>query len=129
MNKEEYIAYWIKSADMDWKRANLLFKNSDFVFALFCSHLCLEKLLKASWVKANKENIPPRIHNLVLLIDKTNLKFEDELRGFLEQMNSFQLEGRYPDYQFMLYHTLDKKTAMSFFALSNKTRKWLLKNL
>ncbi len=59
MNKQDYIQYWKASAEKDWRRVNLLFKNRDFVFALFCAHLTLEKLLKAHWVKDNNENYPP----------------------------------------------------------------------
>lgn len=129
MTKEDHIHYWKANASLDWKRVNILFKNKDYVFALFCVHLTLEKLIKAYWVKDNKENIPPKIHNLVTLCDKTKLELPEEMRSLFEKINSFQLEGRYPDYQNKIYKLMDKKTTSIIISEVNISRKWLLKNL
>jgi len=53
MTKQDYSAYWKTSAAKDWKRVNLLFRHRDYVFALHCAHLVLEKLCKAHWIKDN----------------------------------------------------------------------------
>lgn len=99
MTKEDYIKYWLKTSDHDWKRFELLVKGKDYVFALFCLHLSIEKLAKGLWVKEHKSNFPPRIHNLLALVEKSSLAFSEEQLVFLDQLNQFQLEGRYPDYQ------------------------------
>ena len=98
MTKEEHIKYWVETSEKDFQRAELLFREKDFVFALFCLHLVLEKLLKANWVKNNISNDAPRIHNLVKILNETSLELSDEDKQFLSDMNKFQLEGRYPDY-------------------------------
>lgn len=43
--------------------------------ALFFSHLVIDKLLKAIWVKENEENIPPFTHNLEHLYNQTRFGF------------------------------------------------------
>ncbi len=129
MKKEDYIKYWKTNADKDWKRVNLLFKNHDFVFALFCAHLTLEKLLKAHWVKDNFENHLPKIHNLVYLLAHTNLNIAESDQAFLEQMNLFQIEGRYPDYQNNLHKAYNSVQTKLIISKADKIRKWLLKGL
>ncbi|MCH8317423.1 MAG: HEPN domain-containing protein [Bacteroidetes bacterium] len=103
MTKEEHIQYWIKTAKKDWKLVNKLFGSKDYLYCLFFAHLVLEKLSKAHWVKDNESNYPPRIHNLIWIIKKTNLQFTEEQLAFLKKMNDFQIEGRYPDYMMKIY--------------------------
>ncbi len=73
-------------------------KGRKYVHALFFGHLYLEKLAKALWVKNNKENYPPKIHNLVRILELSEIKLEDNDMEFLDILNWFQIEGRYPDY-------------------------------
>jgi len=129
VKKEDYIIYWNNESKKDLKRAQLHFDNKDFLFSLFCAHLCLEKILKAHWVKDNTPNVPPRIHNLVFLADQTKLTFNNEQRSFLERMNVFQLEGRYPDYQYKISKTLKKKNTLQLLEQTKTLRTWLQKML
>ena len=103
MTKEEHIAYWVETAERDWRAVKNMYKSKDYLQALFFAHLVLEKLLKACWVKDNEENIPPKIHNLVVITGKTKLNLNENDLEFLSSMNQFQMEGRYPDYTQKLY--------------------------
>ena len=103
MTKSEYIQFWKTSAEKDWEVAQNLFEKKNYPQSLFFGHLALEKLLKAHWVKDNQEDFPPRIHNLNRLSEDTRLVLSPEDLAFLDKMNDFQLEGRYPDYQFKIY--------------------------
>jgi HEPN domain-containing protein len=98
MTKQEVIDYWWSSAKDDELTVKVLFRSRRYLHSLFFAHLVLEKYLKAHWVKDNVENTPPKIHNLVKLAKNTNLELEEEDLEFLEQFNSYQLEGRYPEY-------------------------------
>lgn len=129
MTKKEHIAYWLKTANEDWKTVNYLLKGKRFVNTLFFAHLVLEKLCKAHWVKDNVGNHPPKIHNLIYLIDNTKLKVDSEQRQLLEKMNVFQLEGRYPDYTNTLYKMCDKKFTEETIKQANTLRLWLLNSL
>ena len=118
MTKKEHIAYWVGTANKDWQAIQTMYKARAYLHALFFAHLVLEKLCKAHWVKDNEENYPPKIHNLLNIVAKTNLQLPDADKDFFAIMNQFQLEGRYPDYKLELY----KKYK------SLQTRKILLEN-
>jgi HEPN domain-containing protein len=74
MTKQDHIDYWKKTSDSDWRACQHLFEKEDYLQSLFFAHLVLEKLLKAHWVKDNDDNIPPRIHRLKSLKERTELE-------------------------------------------------------
>lgn len=117
------------TASKDWTAVNQMFKAKLYVYALFFTHLVLEKLIKAHWVKDNEGNYPPRIHNLVRLVEETNLEFSEIEMSFLRRINDFQLEGRYPDYKQSMYSFYKAKNTKPILDSANKIRKWLLKKL
>lgn len=98
MTKQEHIKYWITTSKQDWKRAESLLALKDYSFALFCVHLSIEKLAKALWVKEHEANYPPRIHNLITLFSKTSFKANDDQLVLMNELNFFQMEGRYPEH-------------------------------
>lgn len=114
MTKEGYIKYWRRTSEDDWKRAELFVGEKDYVFSLFCLHLSMEKLTKALWVKEHKGNFPPKIHNLLALVEKSSLNLREDQIRFLDQLNQFQLEGRYPDYQGKIQKIATAKLSREF---------------
>lgn len=115
MTKAEHIDYWTKNAERDWQRAKNNFKLKDYVFCLFCLHMSLEKICKALWVQSNKSNHPPKIHDLVKLLDQSRIETTEEERVFLLEMNAYQLEGRYPDYRDRIYKIAKKSMTTEIF--------------
>ena len=99
MTKQEHITYWKESALENWNTALYLMKGRQNLFALFAFHLAMEKLLKANWVRDNEANTPPRIHDLAELYQKTDLEFRFEQADYLNTINGWNIEGRYPDYK------------------------------
>ena len=71
MAKKDQIKYWLKSADQDWSAANHLFEKKDYTYALFFSHLTLEKILKA--IFTDKQDYRFR-NDLVICIKEVNAK-------------------------------------------------------
>ena len=98
MTKEQYIDYWIDTSKNDWSTVETLFETRHYLHCLFFAHLSLEKLAKAHWVKNHQENIPPRVHNIVWLLQESQVNLSHEDTIFLEVFNRFQLSTRYPDY-------------------------------
>ena len=129
MTKQDHIDYWVKTAAKDWKAIQDLYRTKNYVHALFWSHLVLEKLLKAHWVKDNEGNTPPKIHRLVTILDNTKLELSDSDRQFLSEMNQFQLEGRYPDYKNELYKKYKSANTKKILDEVNRLRTCLLKKL
>ena len=126
MDKQEHIEYWLKTAEEDWLTLEALFQAGRFVHCLFWAHLVLEKLSKALWVKANESNTPPKIHNIVYLLEKANVKMSNEQKDFLLEMNDLQLEGRYPDYLQQIYKRFDKYGTNEMLLQIKEIHKWLL---
>ena len=65
MSKEQYIKYWLDTAQYDWTGVEDAFNAKRYIHCLFWAHLTLEKLAKAHWVKTHIDNIPPKVHNVV----------------------------------------------------------------
>jgi HEPN domain-containing protein len=102
LTKAEHIEYWKTSSNDDWLTVESLFSSKRYVHCLFFAHLALEKLCKANWVRCNIENTPPRTHNLIKLLEQTDVTLADIDVIFLQGFNDFQIEGRYPDHLFQI---------------------------
>jgi len=98
MTKEQYISYWVDTAQNDWVTVESLLNTKRYLHCLFWAHLTLEKLAKALWVKNHHDNIPPKVHNVVWLLEESQVEISAENILFLEVFNRFQLSSRYPDY-------------------------------
>jgi HEPN domain-containing protein len=98
MTKEQYVEYWIDTAKNDWSTSETLFVAGHYLHCLFFAHLTLEKIAKAHWVKIHQDNIPPRMHNIVWILQESQVGISNEDMIFLEVFNQFQLSTRYPDY-------------------------------
>lgn len=128
-DKQVHIRFWQEGAEESWLSANVLLENGRYMMALFCWHLCIEKLLKAHWVKDNEEDIPPMIHNLTYLHKQTQLNLAQEMLEDLKVINFWNIEGRYPDYQKGLYQTATKEYVSGKKKTVENIRKCLLEKL
>ena len=108
MTKEQHIDYWITTAEEDWISVEALLNTQRYVHCLFWAHLTLEKLAKAHWVKNHEDNIPPKVHNIVWLLEESDVNLKSEMMNFLGYFNDFQLSGRYPDYMSKIYKDCTK---------------------
>lgn len=80
----------------DWAVACDLVEQGRIRHGLFFAHLALEKCLKAHVCRANNDIAPP-IHNLLRLAEKASLSFDLKQRNLLAEVNSYNIEGRYPE--------------------------------
>ena len=129
MTIKEHINYWLKSASHDLDTAKTLFKIKKYDWCLFIGHLVLEKTLKAIWVRDNKNNIPPKTHNLVKLAEETTLNINDEMKIQLLNINDFNIETRYPDYKLNFYKKCDEKFAEENFKIIKELCRWIKKQI
>jgi len=121
MDTTRQIEYWINTATDDIQTAELLIENKKILQGLFFCHLCIEKTLKAHVVNFTKD-IPPKSHNLLSLIGKTNLEISDEDKDFCGILMSYQLEGRYPEYY---PESPSKITALVYLSKTKTFHSWL----
>lgn len=116
MTKEEHVKYWMKGAEEDLAAAESLFMAEKYNWCLFIAHLVLEKMLKAAFVLRNDNNVPPRTHNLVKLAELSSLGLTDEELEFFDEVNSFNLEARYPDYKNKFHKKCNRDFTEDYFA-------------
>ncbi len=98
MTKKDNIAYWMNSSDQNWQEVGAMLAAGTYVPCLFWAHLTIEKLAKALWVKENAGDTPPFTHNIARLLADTQLVLTSAQATFVQQLNTFQLEGRYESY-------------------------------
>ena len=129
MTKEDHVNYWIDTAQKDWAAVESLFDSKNYLHSLFFAHLVLEKLAKAHWVKNSQENIPPKVHNVVWLLEQSNIDFGEDNMKFLEMFNRFQLSTRYPDYVSDMYKICSKDYTAGQLEKVKKIRQCLIEML
>jgi HEPN domain-containing protein len=98
MTKQDHVAHWMNAADQNWQEVGGMFNAGTYVPCLFWAHLTIEKLAKALWVQDNAGNTPPFTHNIARLLADTTLVLTPAQATFVQQLNTFQLEGRYESY-------------------------------
>jgi HEPN domain-containing protein len=128
MERNEIVRYWIKSSDDDYRVMGSLFDNGHYVWALFLSHLVIEKLLKAYHVK-NVDTNYPRIHNLVEIAIKANLDLSAEQKVCLVELTTFNIRARYPDYKNRFQKKATRQFAERQICKVKELRQWLLEKI
>ncbi|MDR2232915.1 MAG: HEPN domain-containing protein [Tannerella sp.] len=129
LSKQQHIDYWADTADKDWVSVDLLFNGRQYLHCLFWAHLVLEKLAKAHWVKTHGDNIPPKVHNIVWLLEESGIDLGDTAMRFLEKYNQFQLSTRYPDYVNDIYKVCTEEYTILQLEKVKEIRQCLLKML
>jgi len=124
MKKEEHITYWKKSAYHDLESAVSMFGSKRYDWCLFVGHLALEKILKAIFVDKNDNQIPPKIHNLVRLAELSKIKLDDEQKFYLDKINDFNIQTRYPDYKLAFYQRCTKEFTQKYLAKIKELFEW-----
>ena len=127
--KEEHIHHWLKSAENDFDTASYLLAGKRYVYALFFCHLTIEKISKAIWIKNNEANIPPKMHNLLALLQLSKTEMPNNFIELIVNLNKFQIEGRYPSEIVELTSATENGVAQFFFYETKYLKEWLLKKL
>ena len=125
MDIQKNIKYWLQSAEIDLQTAENIFSTGrDFHFCLFVAHLVLEKTLKALVVKVTNDH-PPKIHNLSHLAELADLDLTTDQVNFLQEVNQFSIQTRYPDEQFEFYKRCNEEFAEKYLNKIKDFRQWL----
>lgn len=125
MNLEKQVQYWREGSQKDMALARTIVMQGYHEQGLFFAHLAIEKLLKA--VVCRKINdTAPRLHNLLRLSEMAGLELTNENKIFLADLNSYNLEGRYPTIN---DEGLGKDQAEKYLAQAEEMWKWLTKKL
>lgn len=91
-------------------------------------HLAIEKALKGLYQK-NLNETPPKVHNLIYLIEKTGLKIADDLYDMIFNLNRVSIPTRYPDDLKRMQKDYNKKRTADILNKSKEILKWLKNQL
>lgn len=125
MDTKAHIQYWQASAINDLDAAEKLFALKKFDWCLFIGHLVVEKTLKAYFVYTHDNEMPPRTHNLLRLCELSELVLSEEQIIFLDRVNDFNLEARYPSYQSEFYKICTEDFARLYFEKIKDFSTWV----
>jgi HEPN domain-containing protein len=121
---EEDIKYWVDLAKYDLDTAKAMLDTARYVYVLFMCQQALEKLLKAHVVKTTK-SFPPRLHNLLRLLELSALSLSEENKKFLEKLSYYYLESRYPEEKKKISADVNRNLAQEYFLKTKELFKWL----
>jgi len=126
--KKELISYWEKLSKMDFETAFDLFKAKRYPHCLFFTHLSMEKILKALYIKTNEKHAPIT-HNLLFLAKGARLQLSDSQVEQFAEINTFNIEARYPDEKFKFYKKCTFEFTKKYIQLVEETLSWLRQKL
>ncbi len=119
---------WFKQAQYDMKTAESMFQAGRFIYVVFMCHLSIEKALKGLYNQVLNK-LPPKTHNLVLLIEIIKLDLPKEFYDFIFSLNGVSVPTRYPDEIEKLKKEYSKRKTELVFKKSKELLKWLKRKL
>jgi HEPN domain-containing protein len=117
-------AEWLKQANYDIGAADAMFSSGRYIYSVFMCHLSIEKALKGLYMKRLKEE-PPKIHDLVFLLKKTEPSPPDDMKDFIYDLNNVSVPTRYPDDLERMMKNYDKERTKGILNQTGEVLKWL----
>ena len=130
MSIESQIENWKGLAEYDFDTAGVMLKTGRLLYVVFTCQQCIEKILKAIYVK-NSKVTPPYTHNLQKLVSEALLaeKISEPQKKFIDRLNTFYIEGRYSEQLEELKSNLSEKTATEIYNDTKILYQWLKEQL
>jgi len=119
---------WFKQSDYDIKTAKAMFEARRYVYVVFMCHLSIEKALKGLYQK-NLGTVPPKVHNLIFLIEAVGLIIPDALYEAVFSLNRASIPTRYPEDLKQMQKDYPRQKTEKLLAQSKEVLKWLKKEL
>jgi HEPN domain-containing protein len=120
--------HWIVQSEYDFDTAKTLRNSKRNVYAVYLCHLALEKALKGFLCNVINE-IPPKTHSLVLLINKIGIKPPEEVGKFILQLNDASVATRYPEDFSEMLETYNDALTDSIIINTEKALQWIKQRL
>lgn len=115
---------WLKQADYDMKTAEVMFNNERYFYPAFMCHLSTEKALKGLYQERLQE-IPPKVHNLVYLLNKIRIKPSEPVGKFLIKLNEASIVTRYPEELDKLQKDFTRPVVKDILLKSKEALEWI----
>ncbi|MEA2039620.1 MAG: HEPN domain-containing protein [Thermodesulfobacteriota bacterium] len=115
---------WLKQSDYDMDTADAMHSSGRYFYAVFMCHMSIEKALKGLYYKILDE-VPPKTHNLLYLVNKIGKKPEQELEKFITKLNTASVATRYPDDLAKIQAAYTEKVTKDMITKSKDVLKWV----
>jgi len=115
---------WLRQADYDMDTAEYMLSGGRYFYAVFMCHLSIEKTLKGLYQKRLRE-MPPKVHNLVFLIEKIGLELPQDLYDWVFTLNRVSIPTRYPEDLQKMQKDYDEEHTREVVEKSKETLQWL----
>jgi HEPN domain-containing protein len=120
---------WAETSNYDLRTAEAMYKAGRYLYVVFMCHLAIEKMLKAILAQKTPEEVPPKIHNLINLAQKTGVTLPDHLKDFFQRIDSVSVITRYPEDLRTLSKEFNQETAKKILTETKRMIKWLKQQL
>jgi HEPN domain-containing protein len=117
-------AEWLRQADYDMETAEAMLKSRRYIYAVFMCHLSIEKALKGLYDK-DLNDVPPKTHNLIYLLQKIGRKPEQALEMFIAKLNTASIATRYPDELAKIQEAYSEEITLEMLAKSKEVLRWV----
>lgn len=74
-----------------------MYKAGRYLHVVFRCHLAIEKMLKAILSQKYPTDVPPKIHNLIQLVQRTEIYPPDPLKDFFQRIGNLSVVTRDPE--------------------------------
>ena len=115
---------WFRQAEYDLETAEYMFAGGRYFYSVFMCHLGIEKALKGIYQERLKE-IPPRVHNLVYLLNKIGMKPSESRAKFLIKLNEASVPIRYPETIELLKRDYTQAAVQDILFKSREVLEWI----
>ncbi len=117
---------WLKQADYDIDTAEFMHNGSRCFYSVFMCHLAIEKALKGLY-QFKLEEVPPKTHNLVYLLNKIDIKPDEKIGKFIIKLNEANIATRYPDNIAILQSNYTKQVTAEILINAKESLEWIKK--
>jgi len=128
MNKK--VTYWIELSDYDIETAAAMLISKRYLYVGFMAHQAIEKILKAYFVKSNKETAPFS-HSLSYIAKQSEIfdLFSEEQKDLIDMLEPLNIEARYPSHKKQLFESLTDDRCKTILKKTKELQSWIKKKL
>jgi HEPN domain-containing protein len=119
---------WLRQADYDMETADYMFAGGRYFYAVFMCHLSIEKSLKGLYRKKLSQE-PPRVHNLIYLVNKIGIKPPEPIGRFIVKLNEASVATRYPEEIRRLQEDFTQAIVRNILSEGRKALEWTKRQL
>jgi HEPN domain-containing protein len=123
-NIDKVISAWIDSSDENFDTMIDLYNSGRYSWSLFLGHLCIEKLLKAYFIKVEHKHCF-NLHNLLRIAEMSKLDLTKEQKNDFASITTFNIKARYDDYKQSFYRKCTKDFTDIWIDKIKSYRQWI----